>query len=558
LLVGPAPARAGDAADPAAGAGDEAARAYAREQLFAQARRAAGKGAIREEDLRAMRQALADDIRFLDAYRPRGDEERRLVEAMWTTIEERILLLGKPLESAGKEDEGPALGGAAMDAWYLLRWLRGEEPCALSITRLARGEPVGEPVTYRYPPPPEPEPEAETPPEPALEGAAAEEGKEPEKGARVEVDEAGAKGEAPAKGEGVGAASPQAPAAKPAPAANEAKPKPAPISVEDWARDVVLAGEGTLLGRRIESAACGTVDDLLALARRPAKPAVDVGAGELRRHVLLTDEPFAYNRPYVAVRELQAAQQNAAMGAERPSVGLVDESTVRDKAKRAARLRARAQALEQRKQDLLDRLDRMTLDLDAWKAQAALLSGLIEEEKRKEAPPADDGAAGPREADKAPAEVVAPSDLTLRLREAQEATVSLDIRLFFQTVVRAQIRLDLLGQLIAIAEAEARGAEGTRDEFARALEQLRHERQLDRLRADERLIERWLTRARARKPEPGTPEADRVRAFEAVLAVNRLTQEAVEKRRRLSGAGLEAAEAQEPAPAGEAEAKEAT
>jgi len=236
---------------------------------------------------------------------------------------------------------------------------------------------------------------------------------------------------------------------------------------------------------------------------------------------------------------LQATQRNAAMGEEKPSVGLVDESTVREKAKRAVRLRARAEALRQRRQDLLDRLDRMTLDLDAWKAQAALLSGLIEEEKQETAAPSTDSAAAPDEAAEASAEVAAPSDLTLRLREAQEAAISLDVRLFFQTVVRAKVRLGLLGQLIQIAEGEARGAEGKRDEFARALEQLRNQRQLDRLRADERLIEGWLARAKARKPKPKSPEGDRVRAYEAVLAVNEITQDAVEKRRRLSGAGLE-------------------
>lgn len=555
----------------AAGPDDEdaAAREYARKMLVAQARRVIGPGTVRPADLIAMRRTLTDDINFLTSIEATDDAARELLDLFQLTIEERILLLGNPLgneatPTAGTEEwlgadpgSGDALRGAAGEAVRLLRWLRGEAECGVEIDTLHGDVVVGDPRSYRYDPHAPGQKEAAPAQAPAKTESAeanpapapAPAGKDERRGG--EAPSATPKEGEPAPAEATTTATTTTKDAEAAPDTPEppktTEPAP-PLTPMEWARNVILAKEGTLLDKRLRPAACTEVGRLIELGERPVAYLKAYGR-PLRRHVLATPDPFAYNVPFVRLREVQALERQRAIGEERTPGGLVDESLAREKVRRAAYFREVADKLRAERDRLLALQDQMVLDMLDWREQAAVLSGRIQKEKRRlnEAHPAEQAES---EADARPA-----TSLALRVMEAQEAVITLDLRMFFHTVIRSDYRLELLRDYLTVAEMVAQAAEAKREEFSRALDQVRNERQIDRLRSEAHLMQRAIGFEEQRKDDSSERPALRIAAYKAVIEVNGIVREAVARRRIASAPRLaqetedDPAQAPTPAPA---------
>ncbi len=553
-------------------------REFARAQLIEEARRKVGSMRPTPERLRGIRDAIGADIRFLTSYEPKEEAETKLLEAFDGTIQERLLLVGR--EGEGRED--PGTPGAILEAVILTRWLDGEEPCYVTVT-----EPTDTPEQVGVYPFPQPPPAAASPEKPPTDDAEAQAPAEP--GAGLGPAPSGPPpGEIPAappaegktpKGEGppaaAGGAGPSAEAApKPVPPA----PQPDPMDPRVWAETVVLAGEGgTLRGKRIYPGECTTVDDLLRAARTPPvyqHPEV----GRLVRHAIGAKDIFAYNLPSIEVRRVQSKEMLTVLEADVPSRGLVDETMVDLKAQRARNFRGNVTEIAEKQKQLRGHLDQMVEDHDAWKTQAALLSREIEDERASmkaaaeaakaeaakaeaaaEAEAADgvkaDAAAGgdapaPAEPGKDGAGAAGATEpeppektLMLRLAEARESLVGQELRLFYLTVLRTQRRLELLDRLRRVAESEATAAESVYTRFEEELVRIRNERRLGRLRSSERQLRSWIRTEQANEPSEGSAGAQRIVAYQAVLEVNLVAQDAVNRRRALTGRGT-AAEAE--------------
>ncbi len=309
-----------------------------------------------------------------------------------------------------------------------------------------------------------------------------------------------------------------------------------------WARDVILAQELTLLDKRIRPVACSEVGHLVELGERPVGYLKTYGR-PLRRHVLAAADPFAYNLPFIRLREVQAVERQRAIGGESTPGGLVDESLAREKIRRATYFREVADKVRGEQDRLVALLDQMTLDMLDWREQAAVLSGRIQNEKRRlsDALPPEQKEAGAEPA----------TSLALRVMEAQEAVITLDLRMFLHTVLRADYRFELLREYLTVAEMVAQAAEAKRDEFSRALDQVRNERQIDRLRSEAHLMHRAIGFEEQRRDDSSSERPSlRIAAYKAVVAVNRIVQEAVARRRIASAPRLaqEATDDAVPAP----------
>ncbi len=507
LLVSPAPADEG--------ADDDAkARAYERDQLIQTANRAVGGSGSGRDPLEAMQRSLADDHAYMMGYEPKDEEEAALLVEFEKTVAERILLVGW----LGDGEGTAAKDGALQEARRLDAWLAGRATCDV----LVRDEGRDESDVREYGWPPEPEQPKEEPPPPGEEGAveAPPPGPPPAEG---ETEP-----EAPTEGEKE-PAPPAAPPPPPTPPAHE-------LDLDDWAVAVVAEHEGGTLQRKVlGTAVCGVVDQLLLAARqRPAYVHPEVP--RLVRHAVVSEDVFAYNAPYAAFRLLQADEREHAMQEDHPPPSLVDESMVRQKAKLLEHFQKDLAHRKEQRAGVLRSLDRMVVDLDGWKTQAALLAQEIEERQRALVPPESDGEEGKE--GKVP---VSPAPLGLRLAEARESLVSLDITLLYQTAVRAEQRLKLLDRLVRAAEAEVQSAEQAHTRYESALRKLRGSRRLDRLLSDEHRLRLWISQLEEKKPAEGTVYETRLEAYRAVLSVLEVVQEAVVRQRELAPGGADEA-----------------
>lgn len=531
-----APADEGET-DKAKAAAAAQARAYERERLVRTARRAVGRRGTGRDPFEAMQKALAADRAYAQAYQPKDAEERALLAEFDKTVEERIRLVGWPGEDGGS----PALDGALQEARRLDDWLAGLATCDVVVSD--RGSDPADGRPYHWPPEPE-KPKVAPPPTPAEEGAV----------------EAPPPGPPPAEGEatpseGEPAEAPSEPAEPEAKAEPEKAPEPPmpttrPTSKELdlWAESVIQAHEsGTLLGKVVTAQVCGVADRLLGAARQsPAYVHPDVR--RLSRHAVVSEDVFAYNAPYAAFRLAQAREREQFMQHDQPPSSLVDESMVRSKAAQVATYRAGFADRKKQYAQVIQALDRMVEDLDAWRTQAALLAQEIEERQRALLPPKDetpsgeDDEAGDEEADDEE-DVVPPepppAPLALRVAEARESLVSLDITLLYMTAVRADERMALLRKLMNAAEAEAQSAEQAHTRYESALLKLRGARRLDRLYGDEHRLRLWVSRLEESEPQEGSTRARRLDAYRAALALLEVVADAVVRQRQLTPGGAE-------------------
>jgi hypothetical protein len=464
---------------------------YAREQLLAEARRAVRPEEPLGEGLQPFRDALEADRQALPTLEGLPPPLRRLFAE---TVETRSQLLGTPPPTAAPAaggapgPVGPA--GALAEARWLHRWLRGLEGCGLVVHDLTSSGPPSS-TSIEWPMP-------------------------------------------AAGGTGASAAPPQDLAA--------------------WAADVKAKLGGSLLRRRIEPAVCTPLSDLARIAAAVPAYLPSSGLEVPQRHAFAGSVASAFdvNEPFLRLRELQSAERVEAYGKDAPTGGLVDEPTVRERARRATELREEAVRLRGRRADVLAEIDRMALSsADAWRQVLGTLSAQLEDAKRaagSSAPAAPDGEPPP----------------PVRVLEAQESTAILDLRLLHLTALRSDLRLRLLDRWIALVDAEALAAEGAHARYADALAGLRRERQLVRLEFErDRRLRRSLEAANAWPAANPGADPQRVQGvqarsamLEALLDVNSVVLQAARLRRavherlqpRAAAAGTpKAAEASPPA-----------
>ncbi|MFO0932289.1 MAG: hypothetical protein U1E39_06225 [Planctomycetota bacterium] len=314
----------------------------------------------------------------------------------------------------------------------------------------------------------------------------------------------------------------------PAPAPDVAKP-PSPDEPPDpWAPLVraVLDGEGTLLTKVVEASPTPCLDlaPLVALAARSDR-------GRLLYEGTGADPEV--NEPWLRLRAVQAKERAEAYAKESPTPGLVDESTVREKARRATERREEAEALERARDAQVARLDALVVEGKAVRKELGDVAGRIDESKR---------VAGASTAPSPTAPEASPAlsvpELAVRELEAEEALASLRLRLLFWAALRADARARLYDGAAQLARTEALAAELAAARFTDELQRVRRERQLDRLDYEAGELAASLEDAR----RPPAPDAT-VRAedaawsratagvYEALLAVNGVVRDAVRLRR---------------------------
>ena len=542
LLALPAAAEDPQDADAAA---EAQARAYERERLIKAARGAVGVGAAGVDPFEAMQRSLTDDHAYMMAYEPKDEAEAALLAEFEKTVSERILLVGWP--GSGEDEAGTE--GALQEARRLDAWLAGNASCDVIVRDESAPEGTGR--SYSYPPLPEAPAEPARPPE---DGEAAPPGPPPPQDGSAPQAPPGAGGPKPAEAPAGASPSPApapapAPAPVPAPAAPTAPPAAAPAkptsdaALDEWAMSVVAKGEKGTLRRKIVSTAVCTVVDQLLQAARQSPVYVHPEVARLQRHAVVAQDVFSYNAPYAALRVRQAEERERAMQEDVPPPSLVDEAMVRDKLKQVERFQKEGALRREQRERVVRALDRMIDDLDGWKTQAALLAQEIEVQKRALAPAPGEGAASEAGAPPAPD---APAPISLRLAEARESLVSLDITLLYVTAVRAEYRLKLLDRLIRAADAESQSAEQAHARYQAALLKLRGARRLDRLYSDEHRLRQWVKALEEKKPEAGTVYARRLEAYRSVLAVLEVVESAVVRQREMAPGGAEEAKPDAP------------
>ncbi|MDF1699694.1 MAG: hypothetical protein P1V36_00850 [Planctomycetota bacterium] len=503
---------------PAYGADDDlaSARAESRAALIEEAKRAVhrdGSAAIA-----ALKRSLAEDLAFARTRQAAGDADPALLDAFQASIEERIRFVGAPV----KKGE-PETSGALQEAVVLRDWLLGVRPCEVIVRGPGEGE-------RRYPYPPPAPAEAPKPAEGTVETA-------PKDGAgKAGVPAKDTPGEAePAKEE----SRDEKPAAE-APAA--AQPRTPEERALAWTRGVRAAEGGDLLDREIRPAHCADVSALVALSER-APVFIHELSGSLQRHALIKQGLFDYNAPSALLWVMQSDEHVLRMQADRPQPALVDDAMVREKTAAVLRSSETRARIQEWSAALEAELDAMVEDIDAWKAQAAILAREISAQRR-------DLGTGASETEEDAAERARreAQDLPLRLAQARESLATIEITLLYHAAARASVRLEILGRLAKAAALQHRGAEAVRAAYDEALLRLRSTRRLDRLASDRRTLRRWIASSDAGAPA-GSREAQRLAAYRAMLVVNEVVQDAVSQRRAMtsstaSGRAEEAEDAQ--------------
>lgn len=450
---------------------DEAVRAYAREQLLVEARRALGGGdGASVTQLDAQLDQLSDDRDALAARARPAPPAAAGDEPEWARLADLVerraaLLTGPATASRGGES---AAGGAIADALWLLRWLRGQETCSILVR--ARG-PGGEPVMRTYPP------------------------------------------ETPRTGEA---------AAEPPP---DAVPPPTGLAVVEE----LIAKEGTLLGKTFEASPCRPF-----LALKPvAEAEAAVGRGVIK--TLISPDAWTWNEPLLRLRQGRSKERVEAWGKEAPGLALVDEATVREKARRVAQRREEVEADEGRRKEVVRNLDELVGAASSLRAANAELAAQIEE-ARAALPPAPEKPAG----GEAP-----PLPVGLRVLEAREALGSLQMRLVYLAALWLEERLRLVDEGLKLARRELAAAEAAHRRFADEMQRVRSERLLDRLTYQRLRLEQDLERARASTLAAPARDAF-VAAHEATLRANAAVLDLV-RLRRPTRPSSEAAPASAPA-----------
>jgi hypothetical protein len=296
----------------------------------------------------------------------------------------------------------------------------------------------------------------------------------------------------------------------------------------DWQRLAAAAAQG---GQGDDAAARWLEPKLLAL----------VHAGELQ---------IPISRPELDAREVALADRLKALQAEQPPRGLVNDSTVSEKAARAKALRAEVDALAADRERIVQALDRMARAERLLKEDSGRLGFEIDEARREEAArkkaeaePADDSNApkkgapkngAPKNGEPAPSAEVSPKLAKLQLEEIVDEQ---QLRLLYISARRASLLLQLYAEALRQKKEEALAAEDAHKRFEAELSRWRRERQLERLAGQAS----DLKRERSRVVEEQKAAADAVRplwaayasALENLAALNTLTREAVALRRGL-------------------------
>ncbi|MBL9089388.1 MAG: hypothetical protein JNM10_19775 [Planctomycetia bacterium] len=318
---------------------------------------------------------------------------------------------------------------------------------------------------------------------------------------------------------------------RPAAPADATKPSSPDEPPDPWASLVraVLDSEGTLLTKVVEASPtpCLDLGPLAALAARSPR-------GRLLYEGLGADPDV--NEPWLRLRAVQAKERAEAYAKESPTPGLVDESTVREKTRRAAEHREEAEGLERARDAQVARLDALVAEGKAVRKQLGDLAGRIDVSKR----------AADRSGAPAPATPTAPEaspalsvpELGVRELEAEEALASLELRLLLWAALRADARARLHEGAAQLARTEALAAELAASRFTDELQRVRRERQLDRLDYEAGELAASLEEAR-RPPGPGAAVRAEDAAwnlavadvYQALLAVNGVVRDAVKLRR---------------------------
>lgn len=322
---------------------------------------------------------------------------------------------------------------------------------------------------------------------------------------------------------------PRSYALPPAPPPDAAKPPSTDEAPDPWAPLVraVLDGEGTLLTKVVEASPTPCLDlaPLVALAARDNR-------GRLLYEGAGADPEI--NEPWLRLRALQAKERAEAYAKESPTPGLVDESTVREKTRRAVERGEEADGFARARDAQIARLDALVLAGKDVRKELGALAGRIDVSKRGAgAPPAP----APTAPEASPALSV--PELAVRELEAQEALKSLELRLLFWAALRADARARLYDGAAQLARTEALAAELAAARFTDELQRARRERQLDRLDYEAGEFAASLDEVRRPLVDPHAParpeDAAWSRAaaevYEALLALNGVVRDAVRLRR---------------------------
>ena len=309
----------------------------------------------------------------------------------------------------------------------------------------------------------------------------------------------------------------------------------------------MIEQQRSLVGKTLSTAPKADLSALFEAARREASPG---GVA-----VVQVDEvSFELNDPLLRLLAAQSKERFEAYSAEAPSRGLVDESTVREKARRAAERRAAADAFERRRGEAVASLDAMALRAYQLRREASDLAGAIDEAQRADAAPAAPAAPAvpPAMGDETPPPPPPPSPTPaappaavpmsprLRVLEAREALATLQMRLLYWAALRTEVRIRLLEEAGKLARTDAVAAELALARFADELRRVRGERQLDRLEYEAGLLRSALEAAERGATAPGADRsglpAARAEVQRALLALNAVVSEGVRLRREVDRA----------------------
>jgi hypothetical protein len=302
-----------------------------------------------------------------------------------------------------------------------------------------------------------------------------------------------------------------------------------------------------------------------------------------------------YSRHFVDTRQRQVGPREQELRGDLPSPGLVSAGAVRTREERAQKIREHVNRLIAMRKGVEGALDRLaTVERDLRRESGGLgfeieeIHGRVEEARKQkaaeeEARKQEEEAARKKEEEaaaaaakaaaeergevegdgtpgkEAPAEGPPPGDheaeergpgvseeeadpvaaldpLTRRLEELRlrEIVQAQKLRLLYITVRRADLRYQLLGEVLNQVKAEAAAADDTLQKFEIALATMRRERQMDRLAFEKSNLK--LEHERAQKLALEGPEAERPTwaAYDrALVDVNSTTIAGVEMRRNL-------------------------
>jgi len=318
------------------------------------------------------------------------------------------------------------------------------------------------------------------------------------------------------------------------------EPTPAASVIDDEADDLLtreipvphlVNGRLAVPGTEALIAASRSWDALVGYAKAESDPEKAMPAW-LRSRILALVDARELRAPivtqgYLDARKAQVAARVADYQADRPARGLVSEGTVREKAERAERTLKPAGPYEQRLLEIEQALDRMARAEGMLKEDAGQLGFQLEAAKRRREALGKDG-------DEA---AVGVADLELERLQLEEIVDQQQLRLLYITVRRAVLATRLFGAALEQVKAEAQAADRAHQAYESELIRMRRARQLDRLD----FVMARLKAERKRMAAVGAKREGEAKAIltaydgalEHLMAVSRLTREAVTMRRAL-------------------------